>query len=331
MRRAAVGHHHDREADRRPPRRHGEARRCTTTGGITFQAAEGGEEDIRLRGFSLAASGDIYIDSVRDPAFYDRDVFNFDRVEVLRGSASMLFGRGSTGGVVNQVSKQPILAERQRGADRHGGTGKLPSLRPATSTCRPATTSAVRLNVMTTYADNDGNTIDKYGVAPTFRWGIGTPDEFSVGLFYLQQRQRHQLRPALAAPELDAGRLGDATRPAWSKARPEELLRRRERLQRRRRARYGTAQLDASLRRRRRAAATILRHGRYDRDQRASTIRFCSARQQQRQPRLPGRRAVAGHGQRRVPAHARHQQQGAEHDDHLPADRLQQQLQPGSA
>src|SRR6476619_2588106 len=31
-------------------------------GGITFQAAEGGEEDIRLRGFSLTASGDIYAD-----------------------------------------------------------------------------------------------------------------------------------------------------------------------------------------------------------------------------------------------------------------------------
>ena len=30
------------------------------TAGVTFQAAEGGEEDIRLRGFSLAATGDIF-------------------------------------------------------------------------------------------------------------------------------------------------------------------------------------------------------------------------------------------------------------------------------
>ena len=29
---------------------------------------------------------------------------------MLRGSASMLFGRGSTGGIVNQVSKAPLLA-----------------------------------------------------------------------------------------------------------------------------------------------------------------------------------------------------------------------------
>ena len=68
------------------------------TAGVTFLAAEGGEEDIRLRGFSLATSGDIFVDGMRDPAFYDRDTFNNDRIELLRGSASMLFGRGSTGG-----------------------------------------------------------------------------------------------------------------------------------------------------------------------------------------------------------------------------------------
>ena len=50
-------------------------------GGVTFLAAEGGEEDIRLRGFSLQGSGDIFIDGMRDPAFYDRDSFNWDRLE----------------------------------------------------------------------------------------------------------------------------------------------------------------------------------------------------------------------------------------------------------
>ena len=54
---------------------------------------------------------------------------------------------------------------------------------------------------MTNTADNYGNNIDKIGIAPTFRWGIGTADEFSVGYFYLDNRQRHQLRHALAARE----------------------------------------------------------------------------------------------------------------------------------
>ncbi|MGH8035998.1 MAG: TonB-dependent receptor plug domain-containing protein, partial [Lysobacterales bacterium] len=75
--------------------------------GITFEAGEGGRvgDNIRLRGFS--AAGDIYLDGMRDIAQYNRDLFNVERVEVLRGAASMLFGRGSTGGIINQVSKQP--------------------------------------------------------------------------------------------------------------------------------------------------------------------------------------------------------------------------------
>lgn len=84
------------------------------TAGISFLAAEGGEEDIRLRGFSLQATGDVFVDGVRDPAFYERDTFNLDRLEVLRGSASMLFGRGSTGGAVNQVSKTPRLMDENQ-------------------------------------------------------------------------------------------------------------------------------------------------------------------------------------------------------------------------
>jgi len=44
---------------------------------------------------------------LRDPAFYERDTFYVDRVEVLRGSASMLFGRGSTGGALRRDGAGP--------------------------------------------------------------------------------------------------------------------------------------------------------------------------------------------------------------------------------
>jgi catecholate siderophore receptor len=83
-----------------------------STAGVTFQAGETGEEDVRMRGFSLAQAGDIYVDGMRDAPLIERDMFNVDRVEVLKGSASMLFGKGSTGGVVNQVSKQPFLMDQ---------------------------------------------------------------------------------------------------------------------------------------------------------------------------------------------------------------------------
>jgi catecholate siderophore receptor len=152
-------------------------------GGVAFQAAEGAEEDIRLRGFSLQGSGDIFIDGMRDPAFYERDSFNWDRLEVLRGSASMLFGRGSTGGAVNQVSKRPMLMTQNELAVTFGSRGFLRTL--GDFNVKTGENSAVRLNAMWNVADNSGADIDKYGIAPTVRWGIGTRHEFSAGLYYL--------------------------------------------------------------------------------------------------------------------------------------------------
>jgi catecholate siderophore receptor len=154
------------------------------TGGISFQAAEGGEEDIRLRGFSLQTSGDIFIDGMRDPAFYERDSFNWDRLEVMRGSASMVFGRGSTGGAVNQVSKQPLLMTQHEVSVTGGSDGYLRAT--GDFNVKTGDDAAFRVNGMFTLADNGGAKIDKRGIAPTLRWGIGTRHEFGVGAYDLQ-------------------------------------------------------------------------------------------------------------------------------------------------
>ncbi|MDP3824582.1 MAG: TonB-dependent siderophore receptor [Burkholderiales bacterium] len=153
--------------------------------GITFQAAEGGEEDIRLRGFSLAGTGDIFLDGMRDPAFYDRDTFNNDRIEVMRGSASMLFGRGSTGGAVNQVSKVPHLLTEHEVSTTLGSH----DFRRVTGdfNLRTGENAAVRINAMATKADNNGAgaSIDKKGLAAAWRGGIGTANEFLASFYYL--------------------------------------------------------------------------------------------------------------------------------------------------
>jgi catecholate siderophore receptor len=174
------------------------------TAGISFQAAEGGEEDIRLRGFSLATTGDIFLDGLRDPAFYDRDTFNYDRLEVLRGSASMLFGRGSTGGAVNQVSKVPRLMDENQ-VDVTVGSYNYRRV-VGDFNIRTGDSAALRLNVMDTKADNNGagSSIDKQGIAGTYRWGIGERDEFSAALYHLNNNNGINyglpwIRPAGAA------------------------------------------------------------------------------------------------------------------------------------
>ena len=77
--------------------------------GITLNAGEGGTHGdlVNLRGFSV--SDDYFLDGLRDTGLYTRDAFDYDSVEVLKGPSSTLFGRGTTGGAINQVTKSPEL------------------------------------------------------------------------------------------------------------------------------------------------------------------------------------------------------------------------------
>jgi len=156
------------------------------TAGISFQAAEGGEEDIKIHGISLQSTGDVFIDGMRDPAFYDRDTFFLDRVELLRGSASLLFGRGSTGGAVNQATKQAQLADQSQVEASVGSHGALRVV--ADLNKRVGETAALRVDLMNNVADSNGagSKIDKRGAAANYRWGVDETDEIGVTLYALQ-------------------------------------------------------------------------------------------------------------------------------------------------
>lgn len=160
--------------------------------GITFEAGEGGRvgDNIRLRGFS--AAGDIYQDGMRDIAQYNRDTFNVERVEVLRGAASMLFGRGSTGGIINQVSKQPrLMTEHEVNATL--GTHNYQRYQ-ADFNFKLADDAALRINAMSTDSngrgDNTGAATHRRGLALDYRFGIGTADEFEASYYHLHYNDK---------------------------------------------------------------------------------------------------------------------------------------------
>ena len=175
------------------------------TAGITFQAAEGGEEDIKIHGISLQSTGDIFIDGMRDPAFYDRDTFFLDKVELLRGSGALMFGRGSSGGAVNQVTKQAVLADQNQidvTMASHTGLRLIGDLNK-----RIGEAAALRVSAMSTSSDNDGagSSLDKRGIAGNLRWGIEEQDEFSVTLYALDNNNGMNygmpwIRPTPTAP-----------------------------------------------------------------------------------------------------------------------------------
>ncbi|HEY0165326.1 MAG TPA: TonB-dependent siderophore receptor, partial [Sphingomicrobium sp.] len=72
--------------------------------GATPGTGEGNRDQITLRGNNTTA--DFFVDGIRDDVQYYRDLYNVDRVEVLRGPNAMIFGRGGGGGVVNRVTKR---------------------------------------------------------------------------------------------------------------------------------------------------------------------------------------------------------------------------------
>ena len=162
--------------------------------GLTFNAAEGGRggDNFNLRGFYTF--GDIYLDGIRDTAQYYRETFNLEQVDVLRGSAAMLFGRGQAGGVINQVTKMAELqdANTVTGSlgeyDYHQFTGDFNK--------KLGDTTAIRVNVMDrheeTYRSNPATGAnpenDRQGIAVSFGTGIGTNNEFFLNHVYTKTR-----------------------------------------------------------------------------------------------------------------------------------------------
>ena len=107
------------------------------------------------------------------------------------GPSSMLFGRGSTGGVINQVLKKPSLkkaTELQASVTTNGLVRTMADHNQPMSD-----TSAVRVATMfqvgsTTTREHTG--VLDFGVAPSVKFGIGTPTE--ITLTALLQHNRDQ-------------------------------------------------------------------------------------------------------------------------------------------
>ncbi|MDI1300902.1 MAG: TonB-dependent siderophore receptor [bacterium] len=156
--------------------------------GITLGGAEGGQigNNINLRGFT--ARTDIYIDGFRDRGQYYRDTFDLEQVEVLQGPSSMLFGRGSTGGVINQVTKQAQLDRFTEISGTVGSDGRLRTTYDSNS--QLSATAALRVNVFAQNLQTTRDTMQNrdIGFAPTVRFGIGQPTEVSISVLLQQNR-----------------------------------------------------------------------------------------------------------------------------------------------
>ncbi len=133
--------------------------------GITMGQGEGHRDQPTIRGNSTTA--DFFIDGVRDDAQYFRDLYNVDRVEALKGSNAMIFGRGGGGGVINRAMKEaewiPLRELLLQGGSYHN--------RRTTMDVGQGLTDRIAGRVNAMYENSnlfrDGVSLRRHGVHPT--------------------------------------------------------------------------------------------------------------------------------------------------------------------
>ena len=140
----------------------------------------------------------MFRDGMRDPGWYTRDMFNGDRVEVYKGPSAFAFGRGSTGGAINTVTKLPTGASFIEGTVT-GTTG--PGYRAEVDASGKKDNVSGRIAAL--YQDVDTPTRDhvdikRWGVAPSVSVQI-EPDQGDLQLHLPGRRERSGLRHHLSA------------------------------------------------------------------------------------------------------------------------------------
>lgn len=127
-------------------------------------------DSLRIRGFE--ASSDFYLDGIRDDSQYVRDLHNIERIDVLKGPAAVLYGRGGQGGIVNRVSKLP-QAGRASSIEAQGGTNGLRSLYTDLS-ADPSENISLRLNMGNEDTDSFRDDIsgNRKLFAPSISWQL---------------------------------------------------------------------------------------------------------------------------------------------------------------
>jgi catecholate siderophore receptor len=160
--------------------------------GITIAIGEGGTlsgDQFKIRGFD--AKDDVYVDGLRDFGAYTRDSFNYEEVQVLKGPSGAMFGRGTTGGAINTLSKQPKLDDFTS-LDAYVGNGDYYRAL-ADINHRLGAASAVRLTLMgnnTGVVDRDDIYSRRWGAAVTAGFGLGTDTGLTLSLLHQHDHQR---------------------------------------------------------------------------------------------------------------------------------------------
>ncbi|CAN5198279.1 TonB-dependent siderophore receptor [soil metagenome] len=159
--------------------------------GITFGAGEGGQplaDRPFIRGQS--SGNNIFVDGIRDTGGQQREVFDLESVEVIKGPDSVYSGRGSGGGSINLTSKAAKLDDFTN-VSLGGGTDSYVRA-SIDQNWQLSGTSALRLNLLGASGDVAGRNAvdyDKWGVGVSFVAGLGTDTTANLSYYHLTSDQ----------------------------------------------------------------------------------------------------------------------------------------------
>jgi catecholate siderophore receptor len=166
---------------------------------VSVHLGEGRRDQVFIRGFN--AVNDSFVDGVRDDAPYYRDLSSVERIEVIKGPAAVLYGRGSSGGIVNRILKKP---ESEALAAEFATTfGSYGTKRYTTDLSAAALNSSLLVRLTGAYEDSGSFRhdyyLDRYNVAPSILWKPSTKTQF----LYQLERLRDSRLPDRGIPSVN--------------------------------------------------------------------------------------------------------------------------------
>jgi iron complex outermembrane receptor protein len=123
-----------------------------------------------VRGFDVSNS--TYRNSLRFPFLTNIDTANLQSIEVLKGPAAMLYGRIEPGGLINIVTKQPLLVPYYSVQEQAGSFGFTRTTVDATGPLSDDKTLAYRVNLayLNTNSFRNFVTRESFFIAPTISY-----------------------------------------------------------------------------------------------------------------------------------------------------------------
>lgn len=138
------------------------------------------------------------------------DVNTFERVEVLRGPSSVLYGQGSSGGIVNAISKMPQFTPAGRLSVEYGSFDRKQAVADYTGALNDAGTVAGRVTAVLRDAGMQTDKIedDRVVLQPSITWQAENDTQITLLGQYQKDRtaSSQQFLPVVATLQAPEGR-----------------------------------------------------------------------------------------------------------------------------